>query len=86
MKLRLLLLLSLFQWSFSCFSVQAITTPWSIMGKYCPEVRELLMYLLQMVHKLSLRMTRDNIPYQDTSNAEDIYITLPDGYNIPDER
>ena len=33
MKLRLLLLLSLLQWSFSCFSVQAITTPVVYYGK-----------------------------------------------------
>ena len=33
MNLRLLLLLSLLQWSFSCFSVQAITTPVVYYGK-----------------------------------------------------
>ena len=33
MKLRLLLLLCLFQWSFSCFSVQAETTPVVYYGK-----------------------------------------------------
>ena len=37
MKLRLLLLLSLLQWSFSCFSVQAITTPVVYYGKVLSE-------------------------------------------------
>ena len=64
MNLRLLLLLSLLQWSFSCFSVQAITTPVVYYGKVLSGGKGIANVPVTDGTQLSLRMTRDDIPYQ----------------------
>lgn len=64
MKLRLLLLLSLLQWSFSCFSVQAITTPVVYYGKVLSGGKGIANVPVTDGTQIVIRMTRDDIPYQ----------------------
>ena len=83
MKLRLLLLLSLFQWSFSCFSVQAITTPVVYYGKVLSGGKGIANVPVTDGTQIVLTDDKGRYSISSTSNAEYIYITLPDGYNIP---
>ena len=83
MKLRLLLLLSMLQWSFSCFSVQAITTPVVYYGKVLSGGKGIANVPVTDGTQIVLTDDKGRYSISSTSNAEYIYITLPDGYNIP---
>ena len=62
MKLRLLLLLCLFQWSFSCFSVQAETTPVVYYGKVLSGGKGVANVPVTDVRRLSLQIIKDDTP------------------------
>ena len=64
MKLRLLLLLSLLQWSFSCFSVQAITTPVVYYGKVLSGGKGIANVPVTDGTQIVLTDDKDDIPYQ----------------------
>lgn len=83
MKLRLLLLLCLFQWSFSCFSVQAETTPVVYYGKVLSGGKGVANVPVTDGTQIVLTDNKGRYSMTSTSDAEYIYITLPDGYDVP---
>ena len=83
MKLRLLLLLCLFQWSISCVSVQAATTPVVYYGKVLSGGKGVANVPVTDGTQIVLTDKKGRYSMTSTSDAEYIYITLPDGYDVP---
>ena len=83
MKLRLLLLLCLFQWSISCVSVQAATTPVVYYGKVLSGGKGVANVPVTDGTQIVLTDKKGRYSMTSTSDAEYNYITLPDGYDVP---
>lgn len=83
MKLKWLLLLCVSQWSLFVFNAQASVTPVRYYGKVVSESKGIVHVPVTDGTQIVLTDRQGRYSMLSTSAAEYIYITLPDGYEIP---
>lgn len=83
MKLRLLLLLCFFQWSAFIFNAQAATAPVYYYGKVTSAGKGIANVPVTDGNQIVLTDQKGQYSMLSTSAAKYIYITLPDGYDVP---